>query len=236
MKTLTWSKRCIFYMYYYSSASPRWARFGTYPIKFEFCLNKTHLESNFHRRNSRFLQSAKTFLRVSSMKMAFQMRSVEAKRKLCMCSFLKIIVLPQQNANFSKVNQFWKNQQKTHEITLNLNRIIGYLHSLLFFSKSILASIWSPKMTSKSWVIINWNIIWKNKINNFIGNYQWLGALRENKIIKYIFQTLIIIDKEFENRTYKNMHSASTECIWMSILNKEIRRNVLGHSQIFVFL
>ena len=48
---------------------------------------KYTLYVDFHRRNPKFSQSRKTFLRVSSMKMAFQMRFVEAKRKLFMCSF-----------------------------------------------------------------------------------------------------------------------------------------------------
>ena len=65
-----------------------------------FCLVKNHecafrprkytLYVDFHRRNPKFLQSRKTFLPVSSMKMAFQMRFVKAKRKLFMCNCLKL--------------------------------------------------------------------------------------------------------------------------------------------------
>ena len=50
---------------------------------------KYTLYVGFHRRNPKFSQSRKTFLGVSLMKMAFQMRFVEAKRKLFMCSCLK---------------------------------------------------------------------------------------------------------------------------------------------------
>ena len=41
----------------------------------------------------RFMQRAKTFVRVSTIKMAVQMRFVEAKRKLFMCSFLKLSLM-----------------------------------------------------------------------------------------------------------------------------------------------
>ena len=58
--------------------------------EFAFRPRKYTLYIHFHRRNPKFLQNRKTFLRVSSMKMAFQMRFVEAKRKLFMCSFLKL--------------------------------------------------------------------------------------------------------------------------------------------------
>ena len=82
LKTLNWTKWCIFYIEYYSSASPRWARFGNDCIKFAFCLNKTHLEGHFHWRNTKKCFGTLQKSRVSSMKMVFQIRFVEAERKL----------------------------------------------------------------------------------------------------------------------------------------------------------
>ena len=55
---------------------------------YAFCLNKTHLEGHSHRKNSKIPERSETFLRVSSMRMAFQMRSVEAERKLYKFKFL----------------------------------------------------------------------------------------------------------------------------------------------------
>ena len=49
------------------------------------------LKNTISSKKPKFSQSHKTFLRVSSMKIAFQMRFVEAKRKLSMCSFFEAV-------------------------------------------------------------------------------------------------------------------------------------------------
>ena len=84
--------------------------------------------------------------------------------------------------------------------------------------------------------IIFLNLIWKKKIDKFIGNSQWIKAFLQNKIITYIIQILNIIEDSFKKLHMKSLRFASTKRIWKAIFIKETRRNVLRLCENFGFL
>ena len=118
-------------------------------VKNAFRPRKYTLYVDFHRRNPKFAQSRKTFLRVSSMKMAFQMRFVEAKRKLSMCSFLKSLDLPNNCQCFDKFGQ-----------NVNPPKKMGKMPCFLTKSWDIYTHFsFSPKL--------KWPRFWSQMIPNF---------------------------------------------------------------------